>query len=69
MQGKTLLILINAHHEQIPFILPAHKRGTRWEPLVDTSVQKPHGMVRGGTAYPLEGRSLTVLCLIPKSGK
>ena len=69
LRGKTLLILINAHHEQIPFILPAHKRGTRWEPLIDTSAQKPHGMVRGGTAYPLEGRSLTVLCLIPKSGK
>ncbi|MCH7624072.1 MAG: hypothetical protein IIB46_08355 [Nitrospinae bacterium] len=69
LEGKTLLILINAHHEQIPFILPAHKRGTRWEPLVDTSVLEPHGMVRGGTAYPLEGRSLTVLCLIPKSGK
>jgi len=69
LKGETLLILINAHHEKIPFILPAHKRGTRWEPLVDTSVMKPHGMVRGGTAYPLEGRSLTVLCLIPKSGK
>lgn len=69
LEGKTLLILINAHHEQIPFILPAHKRGTRWEPLVDTSVVEPYGMVRGGTAYPLEGRSLTVLCLIPKSGK
>jgi len=67
LKGKTLLILINAHHEQIPFILPAHKRATRWEPLVDTSVQQPHGMVRGGTAYPLEGRSLVVLCLIPKS--
>lgn len=69
LKGETLLILINAHHELIPFILPAHKRGTRWEPLVDTSVLKPHGMVRGGTAYPLEGRSLTVLCLIPKNGK
>jgi glycogen operon protein len=69
LKGETLLILVNAHHEQIPFILPAHKRGTRWEPLVDTSVQKPHGMVRGGTAYPLEGRSLTVLCLIPKRDK
>ena len=56
LTGKTLLILINAHHEQIPFILPAHKRATRWEPLVDTSVQQPHGMARGGTAYPLDGR-------------
>lgn len=67
--GKTLLILINAHHEQIPFILPAHKRATRWTPLLDTSAQEPHGMARGGTAYPLESRSLTVLCLIPKSEK
>ncbi len=64
--GKTLLVLINAYHETVPFILPAHKKGTRWEPLLDTSVPAPRGIVRGGTEYPLEGRSLVVLCLISK---
>jgi isoamylase len=64
--GKTLLVLINAHHEKVPFILPAHKKGTRWEPLLDTSVPAPRGIVRGGTEYPLEGRSLVVLCLLSK---
>ena len=66
LQGKTLLILINAHHEKVPFLLPAHKKGTRWKPLLDTSVPDPRGTVRGGTTYPLEGRSLVVLCLISK---
>ncbi|HWU38848.1 MAG TPA: glycogen debranching protein GlgX, partial [Candidatus Acidoferrum sp.] len=32
----TLLILLNAYHEPVPFILPAHRRGVRWEVLLDT---------------------------------
>jgi glycogen operon protein len=27
----TLLVLLNAHHEALPFILPAHRPGVRWE--------------------------------------
>jgi isoamylase len=64
--GKTLLVLINAYHEKVPFLLPAHKKGTRWELLLDTSAPAARGIVRGGYEYPLEGRSLTVLCMISK---
>src|SRR5262249_52440626 len=32
----TLLILLNAHHEPISFLLPAHRRGVRWEVVVET---------------------------------
>jgi glycogen operon protein len=62
----TLLILLNAHHEPLPFVLPAHHRGVRWETVLDTRVadgrwrQRP---LHGGATYPLEGRSLAVLRL------
>jgi isoamylase len=62
----TFLILLNAHHEPLPFLLPAHRRGVRWDVLVDT--RSPDGRVRqralkGGEAYELEGRSLALLRL------
>jgi glycogen operon protein len=62
----TLLILLNAHHESIPFILPAHRARVRWELMFDT--REPAGMrrqrpLRGGEAYELEARSLVLLRL------
>ena len=69
IQGETILMLINAHYEKVPFILPAHKKGTRWELIVDTSSLDPIGIGRAGTAYPLAGNSLAVLCLKPKREK
>ena len=70
-QGKpvvddTLLILLNAYHEPISFILPAHRRGVRWETLLDTRMadgQRRQHPVRGGESYDLEGRSVVLLRL------
>lgn len=62
----TLLILLNAHHEPVPFILPAHRRNVRWEVLLDTRArdgQRWHRPLRGGEPYDLEGRCLAVLRL------
>jgi glycogen operon protein len=63
----TLLVLLNAHHEQLPFTLPAHKRSVRWEMILDTAAKK-QGMrksplLRGGTPYNLHARSLVILRL------
>ncbi|MGE5443727.1 MAG: glycogen debranching protein GlgX [Ignavibacteriales bacterium] len=64
----TLLILLNAYYEPIPFILPAHRSRVRWELVLDTrestriGKQRPRPM-RGGTPYNLEARSLAVLRL------
>jgi isoamylase len=69
IQGNTILLLINAHYEKVPFILPAHKKGTRWEPILDTSGPESMGIGRGGKAYSLEGNSLAALCLISKRNK
>jgi glycogen operon protein len=62
----TLLILLNAHHEPVPFILPAHRARIRWELILDT--REPTGRrrqrpLRGGEAYDLEARSLVLLSL------
>jgi glycogen operon protein len=67
----TLLIVLNAHYEPIPFVLPAHRRGVRWELVFDTRDAVNKGRVpltRGGRTYELEARSLAVFCL-PREGK
>ena len=61
----TLLVLLNAHHEPVAFILPAHKRSIRWQMIVDTATpkqgKKPPTLLRGGTPYNLHARSLAIL--------
>ncbi len=68
-QGQAIsdddfLLLINAHHEEIPFLLPAYRRKIRWGLMLDTG-RKParatEGGYRAGQHYPLQGRSLAVL--------
>ncbi len=68
---ETFLILLNAHHEPRPFTLPAHKRGVRWQSVLNTAVSQANPrqvtLIRGGCQYDLEARSLAVLRLRPKS--
>ncbi|MGH7265059.1 MAG: glycogen debranching protein GlgX, partial [Candidatus Rokuibacteriota bacterium] len=62
----TFLVLVNAHHEAVPFVLPAHRKGVRWEPVVDTRAADPRGGdadLRGGESYELGGRSLALFRL------
>jgi glycogen operon protein len=62
----TFLILVNAHHEPIPFVLPAHRAGVRWEVLVDTrsvDARLDRASRRGGDSYDLGGRTLALLRL------
>jgi isoamylase len=64
--GDTFLILLNAHHEPVPFVLPAHETRVTWDPVLDTrdwdgDAGRPS--LRTGEPYVLEGRSLAVLRL------
>jgi isoamylase len=60
--GHTLLLLFNAHHEDVPFRLPSQSRGESWERILDTSEPfTPPRHFRSGTRYLLEGRSVAVL--------
>ncbi|WP_447598064.1 glycogen debranching protein GlgX [Nitrospira sp. Nam80] len=65
IRDDTFLLLLNAHHEPITFILPAHKRGVRWELVFDTRDGLPGRTrsqhLKGGASYDLEHRSMALL--------
>ena len=64
----NLLLLINAHHEEIAFTLPEFDEHTRWDVLLDTldDTGTPEASrYKVGQAYPVQGRSLVLL----KQGK
>ncbi len=59
--GDSLLVLLNAHHEPIPFTLPPTNPGHRWECLLDTSDDAAPCVTKdGGEVYPLKDRSVAV---------
>jgi glycogen operon protein len=61
--GETLLLLLNAHHEALPFTLPVTNPGHYWETMLDTSQPGPTEPIpfQAGQQYALQGRSLAVL--------
>jgi glycogen operon protein len=66
----TLLILLNGHHEALPFTLPAHRPGVKWELLLDIRTpegRRLHRPMKGGDVYSLESRCLALLRLQARS--
>jgi isoamylase len=63
----TLLILLNASSEPMPFVLPAHRSRLRWELILDTreaTGERRHPLLRGGgRPYDLESYSLALFRL------
>ena len=69
LTDDDLLILMNAHHEPVPFTLPAAADGGRWQAVLDTqheSGMAPEASFASGDVYPLQGRSFVWL-LQPRS--
>jgi len=61
---ENFLVLLNAHHEDVVFTLPAFHPGFRWGAWMDTSRDDglhPAGTYDSGAVYPLQARSLAVL--------
>ncbi len=61
---QNFLLLMNAHHEQVPFQLPTLASGMVWVALIDTSCQTsraPGLLYDAGRTYDLQARSLAVL--------
>ncbi|MDQ6618142.1 MAG: glycogen debranching enzyme, partial [Pseudomonadota bacterium] len=59
----AFLVLFNAHHEPVPFRMPAVGPG-HWRPLVDTvepTGLAPDGTYEDGDWYSLQGRALVLL--------
>jgi isoamylase len=62
LAGDTLLMLFNAHHESLPFALPAARAEDRWERLLDSAEGAEKGADWApGDDYALEARSIAVL--------
>ena len=62
LRDDNFLLLFNAHHDVVPFRLPAY--GGRWVAMLDTSHQDglaPDGTLDSGAEYALNGRSLALL--------
>jgi glycogen operon protein len=58
------ILLINAHHEEIPFVLPGFQSHSRWQLALDTSRSSSATEDRrfaSGDIFPLQGRSLALL--------
>src|SRR5262249_50854622 len=60
--GETFLLLLNAHHEPIPFKLPATRPEHVWETVFDTAVARDEpAYLEGGQEYQLQERALVGL--------
>jgi glycogen operon protein len=64
---STLLLVINAHHDVVPFRLPEAAGGTRWTRLIDTNQAGGEELVElpFGHDYEVTGRSLLLFILKP----
>jgi len=60
----TFLLLINAHHEPIQFMLPPHPPNVQWQLVLDTTqdvIPARGPLVADGDHYDLNGRSLVLM--------
>ncbi len=66
IEDHSFFLLLNAHHEPVPFTLPAHKKGVSWEWLFDTAIpdhRTSRKTWRAGQTYTLEGRAMALMRL------
>jgi len=64
IRDDNFLLLFNAHHEPIEFMLPQLGNNTDWRVVLDTNFKdglRDDGMLASGPTYELEGRSLALL--------
>ncbi len=64
VSDENFLLLLNAHHEVVPFSLPTASSGMLWVSLIDTSVagaRSPGLAYEASTNYSLQPRSLALL--------
>jgi glycogen operon protein len=63
LRDDSFLLLFNAHHEALPFTMPAASFGEQWMVLVDTNTELGENLtkVAAGHALDVRARSLLVL--------
>jgi isoamylase len=64
--GDTLLVLLNAHHDDVSFTLPPLEGDRRWQRLIDTAESDVSKCCcKFDEHYPLRGRSMAVFKVTP----
>jgi glycogen operon protein len=64
VRGDTLLLLLNAHQDAVPFALPTITEGTVWVRTIDTiAPYVEERRYEGGASYFLQGRTIVVFVL------
>ena len=67
VEGDTLLMLLNAHHEPISFTLPKHAEGW-WDLIFDTALGDADEVLHSvGDVYELADRSMAMFRFCPQS--
>jgi glycogen operon protein len=62
--GDTVLVLLNAHDRDVPFVLPKTEEGKSWLRAIDTiCATTPEERWNGETQYPLRGRTMALFTL------
>ena len=64
VRDDSFLLLLNAHHEPLPFTLPPSSWGGSWTVVLDTAlplVEEGDVFVKAGGELTIEGRSLVVV--------
>jgi len=62
IMGDSIVLLVNAHYEPIPFALPSRSEGQEWERLSDTADPEAETIERkAGERYEVKGRSMVIL--------
>ena len=60
--GDSIVLLVNAHYEPIPFKLPSRGERQKWDRLSDTVDPEAEAIKRkGGEQYEIKGRSMVIL--------
>ena len=65
--GDTLLVVLNAHDDKVPFTLPDLEEDKhQWLRILDTiEARESERAFKGGAGYPLQGRSVAVFKMTP----
>jgi isoamylase len=64
--GDTLLVLLNAHTDKVPFTMPPLEADQQWQRLLDTVEEHAaERLYKTATRYALQGRSVAVFRLVP----
>ena len=63
IKDSNFLVLMNAHHGDVPFTLPDAAVGAQWRAMADTTWtdHARRSVHERGSSYPLKARSLALL--------